>query len=106
MERRSSKRISLGLEAEITSDNIRYAAFIRNISEYGLNAIITPFHSSFDIPSGKEKNLKCELPSGKQLCLTCKKIWSQAVSTGGSSKKIGAAIINPPIHYSELLASL
>jgi hypothetical protein len=106
MEKRVYKRIPVSLEAELITDDIRYVAFVGNLSENGINTIITPLKATTDFSPGTDLLLKFQLPSGEAVLLNCKKRWSYAISTQGLTKKMGMEIINPPEKYREFLHSL
>jgi hypothetical protein len=102
MEKRTHKRIPVSLEAELITDDVRYVAFVGNVSENGINTIITPLKATTDFSPGSGFYLKFQLPSGEAVFLNCKKRWSYAIST----KKMGMEIIDPPEKYKEFLHSL
>jgi hypothetical protein len=106
IDRRASKRIPVSIEAKLVIDSVFYAAFIRDVSETGVNTIVTPITTSVEFPFHSPLELKFQIPSGKNLHLYCTKKWSQIVSTYGLTKKIGMQIIAPPAHYKEYLFSL
>lgn len=106
MEKRAYRRIPVKLEGEFISDDISYIVYIRNMSEYGANAIIAPLKSAKDFTSEKTHELKIRLVSGETLNLSCKGKWSSAVSFQGLTKEIGLEIIDPPLQYKEFLTTL
>jgi hypothetical protein len=106
IDRRASKRIPVCIEAKLVIDSVIYAAFIRDVSETGVNTIITPITTPIEISSHSPLELKFQIPSAKNLHLYCTKKWSQTVSNYGLTKKIGMQIISPPSHYKEYLSYL
>lgn len=106
MEKRTHKRIPVSLEAELITDDVRYVAFVGNISENGINTIITPLKATTDFSPVSGFYLKFQIPSGEAVFLNCKKRWSYAISTHGLTKKMGMEIIDPPEKYKEFLHSL
>ena len=106
MEKRFGKRIHVGLEGKLTSDDISYFTFVQNISENGLNAIITPLNTTMNFTPETEYEVQLQSPSGETLSLHCRKRWSHAISPHGLTRKIGMEILAPPAKYKELLSSL
>ncbi len=109
--RRTRKRITVGLVAELILDgknytgvieNIsesgikwyQYAEVIENISEYGISMRTTK-----DFTPGKTLKLKFQLPSGEKLNLHCKIIWSHKTPPHGLTKSMG---IDPPSEYTAM----
>jgi hypothetical protein len=106
MEKRAHKRIPVSIEAELTSEGIQCVAYIRNVSEGGINTIITPVLESGDFTPATELNLKFRLPYGEAVNLKCRKKWSHEISPHKPTVNVGVEIINPPIEYMEFLHSL
>lgn len=106
MEKRAYRRIPVKLEGEFISNDISYIVYIRNVSEYGANAIIAPLKSAKDFITEKKHELKIQLVSGETLNLSCKGKWSSPVSFQGLTKEIGLEIIDPPVQYKKFLTTL
>jgi len=106
MEKRAFKRIPISLEAELMLGYISYAAIVEDISECGLNMIITPMKNEIDFAPKAKLELKLHITSGETLHLNCRGIWSSKFSPYGLTKKMGMEIIDPPTKYKELLNSL
>jgi len=106
MEKRACKRIDVSLEGKLKCDDISYFTFVGNISENGLNAIITQLKTTINFTPEAEYELQIQIPSGETLSLHCRKRWSHAISSHGLTKKIGMEILTPPAKYKELLSSL
>jgi hypothetical protein len=106
MDKRTSKRIAVSLEAELISHDISYAAFIGNVSDRGLYTIITPLMNTIDYTTEPDLDIKLHLPSGESLGLSCKKRWSETISPHGKTIKIGLEIVNPPLKYKEYINTL
>ncbi len=107
MEKRLVKRIPFILGTEfLSSVNISYAAFIRNISEYGLHMIITPMKTAIDFAPGTELELKFQIPSGETLNLYFQERWSYKILSHRLTKWVGIKILDPPAKYKEFLCYL
>jgi hypothetical protein len=105
-EKRAYKRIAANLEGVLLTDNISYVAFIRNLSEHGLNTIITPLKTSVNFTLKEKIDLKLNIPSGKTINLLCRKRWSHDISLSRLTKNIGVEIIEPHLTYIEFINTL
>jgi hypothetical protein len=105
-EKRTCKRIPVGLEAELTYQDIWCACFIRNISEYGVNMIMRPEKTAFDFNPSDMLDLSLNIPSGEKLNLNGKIIWTQPVLPNKLSMNVGMEIIDPPAGYMNFLNTL
>jgi hypothetical protein len=106
MKTRAYKRIPVKLEGKFISDDTSYIAYMRNVSEYGANVIITPMKSEKDFITETIHELKIRLVSGETINLSCSGKWSTTISPQGFTKEIGLEIINPPIQYNKFLTNL
>jgi hypothetical protein len=106
IEKRAYKRIPVHLEGEFTSNDTNHTAYIRNVSEYGANAIFTSMKSAKNYITKTKHKLKIQLPSGETINLSCRGQWSTSISLQGFTKEIGLEIIDPPIQYKEFLSTL
>ena len=96
MNKRVGKRINIGLDAEFDSN---CSALTENISENGIYVKIARTESTTPMRPGATVNLALKLPSGKLLTLTCKKVWSNRITSNSFIEHIGVEIINPPDEY-------
>ncbi len=99
IEKRKHERIRVALEAAFISQEIWSAGFIRNISEYGLNAIIRPEKSISGFYPADILVLKLDIPSGENLNIPCRRVWTRLVSPHKFSMNIGVEIQDPPTPY-------
>jgi len=74
-------------------------ALTENISESGIYVKIACTETTATIRPGALMSLALELPSGKLLNLTCKKVWSNKNTRNSLIEHIGVEIINPPDEY-------
>ncbi len=121
MERRTSNRIIVVLEAEIISginpysgfseistgfpgvNFYTYAGIIENLSEDGM-LITIPGKSNLNLNIGSELEIGFQLPSGERLDLHCMvKRFHDKTSAHGVSHGIGMVIIDPPRVYCKFL---
>ncbi|TNF53488.1 PilZ domain-containing protein [bacterium] len=106
-EKRTHKRISLGLDIEIITNEMNCAAFTKNISENGLNITLNPLNTSLDLKTEKKFEVKFQIPPGEEcLNLFCEKKWLSEVPPQGLMKEVGIEIIDPPHRYIEFLNTL
>lgn len=96
MKKRVGKRINIGLHTELGSSCM---ALTENISEGGIYVKIASTESTTNIRPGARVDLAIELPSGKLLNLSCKKVWSNKNTSNSLIEHIGVEIINPPDEY-------
>jgi hypothetical protein len=106
MEKRTYKRIPVGIGADIISGNIHSAAFIGNFSAYGLYLITIHMEDAIDFTLKTEIELLFQIHTGENLNLHCKKIWSSTITSRSLLQGIGLEIIQPPIRYKEILCDL
>lgn len=107
MERRYSKRIPSNLKATIVSEGKRYEGSIENISEGGVEYLLTSLiHVSGEFKPDKEMQLSFQMPSGETLNLTCEVKWYLKDSPEEETMVVGMKIIEPPQEYMELVKHL
>jgi hypothetical protein len=90
MKKRAGKRINIGLYTEFGSS---CTALTENISEGGIYVKIASTESTTNIRPGARMDLAIELPSGKLLNLSSKKVWSNKNTYNSLIKHIGVEII-------------
>jgi len=121
VERRSSDRVIVRLEAEIISSTnsypsfleiatefpgisfYNYAGIIENISEDGM-IITVPENSNLNLSPGSKLEIGFQLPSGERLNLHCMvRRFQDKPTPEGLEHRIGMVIIDPPPAYSKFL---
>ncbi len=95
MEKRLSKRIIIGLKAEIISGDIICEGVIENLSETGIYVITAPTKSEIDFAPGTILEVKFQFLSGETLNLHCEVKWSYKTPPHGLTNRIGMKIIDP-----------
>ncbi len=104
-ERRKSKRIPFKSNADITFAGKSYLGSIQDISEQGVQYILTSLSEvSSDFIPERKSDLILKTPSGKKYKLKCEVKWY--VRGKDKSMTLGMKISNPPPKYKELIASL
>ncbi len=107
MEKRSFRRITENLDAEVFLDGISHSGIIMNFSENGLYLITATIYSIFDIARETLLELKCQLPSKEILNLNCEVKWfKKKNSPYGVTFSMGMEIIDPPLRYKEFVSTL
>jgi hypothetical protein len=106
MDKRTGKRIPIGIEADIISDYRNHAAFIGNLSPRGLHLITVYMKDDKDSNGKTEIDLNFLTHTGEKLNLHCKKRWSYAITPNSLINRVGMEIINPPAQYKEFLTTL
>lgn len=106
-EKRIHTRVSCALEIELISNEMSCAAFIKNISENGLNITLNPLTTALDLETEKKFEVKFQVPPGEEcLNLFCEKKWSTGVHPQGLMREVGIEIIDPPDKYKAFLNTL
>ncbi len=106
MKKRASKRISVRLDGTFISSNTHCMAYIRNVSDLGVNAIVSPIRCQGDFEKETDHELKVNVPSGETITLHCMRKWSASISPQGVTKEVGLEIIDPPAEYKKFLTTL
>ena len=107
MDKRRSKRIIESLEAEITLDGVNYSGIIMNFSESGLYMVTATVYDVTNVPNNSKLGLKCKLPSGQAVDLSCEVKWFHTKpSPFGVTFSMGMEIADPPFQYKEFLRTL
>ncbi len=96
MERRLSKRIIIGLKAEIISGDMSCEGVVENLSEDGVCVITVPAKTTIDFAPKTILEVKLQFLSGETLNLRCEVIWSHKIQPHGLTNKVGMKIIDPP----------
>jgi hypothetical protein len=96
VKKRTGKRINIGLDAAISTGCM---ALTENISEGGIYVKVACSEFTASLRPGTMMDLAIELPSGKLLNLSCKKVWSYKNMSNNLIEHVGVEIINPPKEY-------
>ena len=101
-------RMPVYLGAALISGGNNYAAFIGNVSEGGAFAKTSPTTTAADFVPGTLIELKFQIPSGEELNLTCEVIWlhTKKIEAQGLINSMGMEIIDPPSTFREFLKTL
>jgi len=97
MEKRTSKRIPVSLEARLILGDITHKAFITNISKNGLYVIALSGENDFANRDERMLMVKFYISSEQFMELQCKEMWSDLSEL--SSKKMGLEIKDPPVEF-------
>jgi hypothetical protein len=116
MEKRNATRKKVNLHAEVFSESEYHLGFIENISEEGMFMKTAPTAAAPSFSPGTMINLKIQLPSGEDLNLQCRVVWSYKSPHEGLASMIitpspeytamGMQIIEPPEKYQEFIAAV
>jgi len=132
--RRTRKRITVNLDAEIILGGKSYSGVVENLSEfgakwykfvrateepseYGIYTGTTPSKTIIDFTPGTPLKLKFKLPSGEKLNLRCEIRWSYqtphdeftnspSIDPPPKYTAAGMEIIDPPPKYKEFFKTL
>ncbi len=106
-ERRKSKRILFVSNADMKFAGKSYVGTIQDVSEEGVQYILTSFPEvSSDFVPERKNDLVLKDPAGKQYKLKCEVKWYIKGKGKDKSLTMGMKISNPPPKYKELIASL
>ncbi len=97
MKKRHTERIAAGYKAEIFYGNKRYPGIIENLSASGVNVLTDPLDSDIDFLPEDSIDLKFESPTGEEVILNCKIMWSSKMPPHNLRHRIGMEIIYPPL---------
>ena len=109
MERRRAKRKNVRIDAEITAGRVSYAGVVENLAEHGIGietdsknllSDSTPFHP------GAEFEVRFQTPTGEEIKLQCKVVWSFQEAPYGLKRQTGMEIIFPPPDYLDFYRDL
>ena len=107
MDKRSSKRIPVRLEAYIFSGDKTYVGFIDNVSEGGFQyLIVTTIQAPKDFKPDNIIQLYFQIPSGETLKLFCKVKWYLKKSSANKPATLGIEIIDPSPKFKEFIRTL
>ncbi len=105
MEKRHSERFPCNLDATIISEGSIFEGVIENVSEDGVEYLITSsITSSGKFTPKKMIKLKFQIPSGEKLDLDCELEWFlRTPEDKDKSLIIGMKIVDPPEIYRNLV---
>ncbi|MEK7307494.1 MAG: PilZ domain-containing protein [Nitrospirota bacterium] len=116
MDKRSSNRKKVNLHAEVILESEYHLGFIENISEEGMFMRTAPTAAAPSFSPGAVINLKVQLPSGEDLNMRCRVVWSYKTPHEGLASRIitpvpeytamGMQIIDAPAKYQEFIATI
>ena len=110
MEKERSKRIYLGLKAELFSNSKSYLGVIPNLSVNGICLYVetTPTEIAINFASGEKLELKFQTPSGETINLHCELEWLHINNNppDGFTYKMGLEIIESHSKYREFIKTL
>ncbi len=107
MEKRRSERITDSLDVEIVAGGVSYTGLILNCSEEGMYMVTATTYDVVDIPASSKIELKCKLPSGEGIVMTCEVKWFQTKpSPYGVTFSMGMELLDPPEKYTDYLSTL
>jgi hypothetical protein len=107
MERRRSRRIPVNLEANIISAGKSYVGLIENVSEGGLEYLMTSqVLVSEKFTPKKSLEVTFVIPSGETLHLNCELVWFLRAPLSEKLLTLGLKIIDPSTKYKEFIKSL
>jgi hypothetical protein len=107
MEKRIANRKAFNIEADIVSGDVKCHGFIENVSEGGMEYLLTSeIISSENFTPDKRIKLIFRLPSGEELKLDCEVRWFLRVSPDQNRQSLGMKIIDPPLEYKEFIKTL
>jgi hypothetical protein len=107
MNKRLQKRISIELKSKIIHNTSIYEGVIKNISETGIFKIAFPRESLIDFLPSEKLKIIFQIPSGQELTLACEVIWV-GINSDSPFKilcNIGLKIINPSKEYIDFVSS-
>ena len=107
MERRKSERLPFSSGASIVFRDRSYAGAIENISEDGVEYLVTStIQTTEDLTPEKLIELNFQTPSGSNISLKCEVKWFLRTPGDGKTLTLGMKIIDPPAEYRELIKDL
>ena len=107
MDKRQSNRVICNLNANIISGGKSCGGFIDNVSEDGIEYLITSaIKSSIDFVPEKMITLSFQTPSGKKVNLDCEVKWYLRTAPDDETMTLGMKILNPPATYHEFIQNI
>ncbi len=107
MERRHSPRVPIRLNAEVKTEGKTYAGVIDNISEEGMEYLITSYiEATGEFQSEQKVEMKFRAPSGETVDVDCEVRWSMENAADERVLIVGMKILDPPSRYRELIEEI
>lgn len=108
MEKRESKRISLSVDAEITTRGNSYSVSVENISQRGMCLVAPTSETVEDFIPGTTLGISFAAPTGEKISQHCEIKWLRidAEPLIGLIYSIGLQAIAPPPIYNEVYMKL
>ena len=107
MDKRQSSRVICNLNANIISGGKSCGGFIDNVSEDGIEYLMTSaIKSSIDFVPERIITLSFHTPSGKMLNLDCEVKWYLRTAPDDETMTLGMKILNPTFAYHEFLQDI
>jgi hypothetical protein len=107
VDKRQSNRVICNLNANIISGGKSCGGFIDNVSEDGIEYLITSaIKSSIDFVPEKMITLSFQTPAGKKLNLDCEVKWYIRTAPDDETLTLGMKILNPPATYYEFIQNI
>ena len=107
MERRLFPRVPIKLNAEVIADGKTYSGVIDNISEEGMEYLITSYiDGAEEFHSEQRVEIKFQAHSGETEDVFCEVRWSMESATDERVLIVGMKIIDPPARYRELINNI
>ena len=107
MDKRQSSRVICNLNANIISGGKSCGGFIDNVSEDGIEYLMTSaIKSSIDFVPERIITLSFPTTSGKMLNLDCEVKWYLRTAPDDETMTLGMKILNPTFAYHEFLQDI
>ncbi len=107
MEKRQSLRVECTISANIISGGRTCGGFIDNISEDGLEYLMTSVtDSTMDFIPERVVTLSIQTPSGRKLHLECEVRWYLDGTRENATLTMGMKILNPAFDYRKFIREL
>lgn len=108
MEKRESKRISLSVDAEVTTRGRSYPVSLENISQRGMCLVAPTSGTVEDFIPGSTLGLNFAAPTGEKIYQYCEIKWLRIDTEPlvGLIYNIGLQAIAPPPIYTEIYKKL
>jgi hypothetical protein len=108
MKRSSSKRTTVSMRGEFSSNGKTYSGHIGNVSRNGIFFHIASTKTAVDFIPGTKSEVTLLLPSGKKIRLQGEIKWLHTYKTqfNGLVNSLGMEIIDIPQEYTKLIKTL
>lgn len=107
MEKRANERLPFRMDAKITSEGKTYDGSIENVSEGGMEYLMTSLvEAPRDVIPDKIVHVNFQSPAGEILQLKCQVKWYMEVDPHDRTLMLGMEIINPDPGYKALIKNM